>query len=176
MNPDNNNPSEAYDSSIQDIEDHSYSGSTSPDSSISLSTPSTIAYDMQIEQQMSDLFTEETFSICTDDNDDDDHNCNEGPQQDQQTQQMTSTLSQDWLPSEAASTPLSTIAATHSPCRSEREIENELFQNIEKLVREFLRRPNCKYPYYQIIQWTMDEPMRLEYALTVIINRPTIIL
>jgi hypothetical protein len=131
---------------------------------------------MQIEQQMSDLFTEETFCISTeDDDDDDDHNCNEGPQHEQQTQQMTSTSSEDWLPSEAASTSLSTIAATHSPCRSEREIENELFQNIEKLVREFLRRPNCKYPCYQIIQWTIGEQMRLEYTLTVIINRPTII-
>ncbi len=50
-------------------------------------------------------------------------------------------MSQEWLPP-AASTPVTTTVATTSTHRSERAIENELFRNIENLVREFLRRPN----------------------------------
>ncbi len=60
----------------------------------------------------------------------------------------------------AVSTPLLTTATTttSSSRRSGREIENELFQNIQNLVREFLRRPNREYPYYRVMRWTIGEP------------------
>jgi hypothetical protein len=104
--------------------------------------------------------------------------------QHQQQTQMTNTLSQDWLPP-ATSTPLlatvvvaaaATDTATRNPHRSEREIENELFQNIQNLIQEFLHRRNRHYPCYQVTRLMMSEQSQLEYILTVVINRPTIIL
>jgi len=144
MNLNNNNPNETYVSPIQDDQSDWFSDSTSLQSSFSSSTPSTVTYDMEIEQQ---------------------------------TQQMTSTLSQDWLPpAVAVPTPLSIIAGTNSSRDLERGIENELFQNIQNLVREFLCRLHRGCPYYRVIRWTIGEESSLEYVLTVIINRPTIIL
>jgi hypothetical protein len=181
MNPNNKSPNESHDSSIQDDFDYWYSDpieSPNPSfhSTTALSTPSTIEYDLEIEQQMS-LLSTDTIAIsnaaaaAADDDDDDDaiHN------QEQQQTQITSTLSEVWLPV-AASTPLlSTVnAANNDTRRSEREIENELFQTIESLVREFIGRPNRECPYYRIMRLTNDQEPKLEYLVTVIINRPTI--
>src|SRR5271170_1182035 len=90
-------------------------------------------------------------------------------------QEMPSTLTQEWLPV-AASTPVSTSSITIGSRRSERDIENELFQNIETAVQEFLRHSNREYPSYRIIRCTIGEQPRLEYTVTIVINRPTIIL
>jgi hypothetical protein len=170
MNPDNNINNKTIktsDNSIDDGQDPSYKDSTMlPDFSLSSSTPSTITHDMQNEHQMSFLSTEVTFSIANDNDEVDSRN------EEQPT--TTSILSQEWLPP-AASTPVAATTVATSTRRSEREIENELFRNIENLVREFLRRPNREYPYYRIIRWTIGEQPRLEYVLTVVINRPTVI-
>ena len=69
----------------------------------------------------------------------------------------------------------STPIVTSAP-RSERDMEDALFGDIETLVREFLRRPDRRYPYYRIIRWTEGEQPKLEYVLTVVINRPAIVL
>jgi hypothetical protein len=171
MNPDNNNKaSKTDDDSMDDAQDHSYSSSTIlPDVSLSSSTPSTITHDIQNEHQMSFVSTDVTFSIVHDNDEDDNRN------EEQQTTTTTSILSQEWLPP-AASTPVAATTVARSTRRSERELENELFRNIENLVREFLARPNREYPYYRVIRWTIGEEPRLEYVLTVVINRPTIIL
>ena len=55
-------------------------------------------------------------------------------------------------------------------------MENALFRDIEDLVREFLRRPNREYPYYRIIRWTEGQDPQLEYVITVVINRPVVVL
>jgi dsRNA-specific ribonuclease len=69
----------------------------------------------------------------------------------------------------------STPIVTSAP-RSDRELEDALFQDIETLVREFLRRPNRRFPYYRIIRWTEGQQPKLEYVLTVVINPPAIVL
>ncbi len=175
MNQDNNPLDESLDSFIQDAESDWYSDrAVSPDpafdTTTASSTPSTIEYDMQIEQDIS-LLSMETMCISSDD-DDGDASRNKG----QQRQQMANILFQDWLPSATSTSLLATVpAATSTTRRSEREVENELFQHIQNLVREFLRRPNRECPYYRVMRWTIDEQPRLEYILTVVINRPTII-
>ena len=69
----------------------------------------------------------------------------------------------------------STPIVTSAP-RSERDMEDALFGDMENLVREFLRRPDRRYPYYRIIRWNEGEHPKLEYVLTVVINRPAIVL
>src|SRR5271168_2087950 len=127
MNPDNNNSNESYATPMEDAQGHWYSSLTSHDPSSSSMTPSTITHDIQIEQQQQQLSLPSTETICISNDSDDSRN--EG-QQEQQTQQMPSTLTQEWLPL-AASTQVSTSSITIGSRRSERDIENELFQNID---------------------------------------------
>jgi hypothetical protein len=75
----------------------------------------------------------------------------------------------------ASSVPLSTVS-TIDTVRSKKEIENDLFQNIEQLVREFVNRPNRQFPCYRVMRWTTDEQPKIEDFVTVIINQPTRIL
>jgi hypothetical protein len=76
----------------------------------------------------------------------------------------------------ATSTPIDADNALAAAPRSERAMENALFRDIEDLVREFLRQPNRQYPYYRIIRWTEGQDPPMEYVLTVVINRPVIVL
>jgi hypothetical protein len=169
MNSDNNESNENYATPMEDGQGHWYSSLTSPDASTSSMASSTITHDMQIKQQLSVLSTE---PICISIDSDDSRN--EG-QQEQQTRQMPSTLTQECLPP-LASTPVTASSITIGNPRSERDIENELFQNIETSFREFLRHSNREYPSYRIIRCTIGESPRLEYTVIVVINRPTIIL
>jgi hypothetical protein len=99
---------------------------------------------------------------------------NDSRNEERYQEEMTSILSQEWLPP-ATSTPLSSAVSTNTD-RSEREIENDLFHNIEQLVREFVNRPNRQYPYYRVMRWTTDDQQQIEHIVTVVINRPAIIL
>ncbi len=140
----------------------------------------------QRQQQIIPPTQSETICISSDDADDDnnnnnnnsDGNANDSSNREEHTEEeMTNILPQDWLPA-AASTPLSTgsIDTAAAAVRSEKEIENDLFNNIEQLVCEFVNRPNRQYPYYRIMRWTIGEHPKIEHLVTVIINRPTIIL
>jgi hypothetical protein len=99
-------------------------------------------------------------------------------QQQQQQQQQQDTIS--FAFGDAAlfvtSTPIDADNALAAAPRSERAMENALFRDIEDLVREFLRQPNRQYPYYRIIRWTEGQDPPMEYVLTVVINRPVIVL
>lgn len=75
-----------------------------------------------------------------------------------------------WYPM-AISTPIVTTTAP----RTDKDIENELFHDIKEIVRKFLRRPNCDYPYYRVIRWVEGEHPKLEHVLTVVINQPTVV-
>ena len=98
-------------------------------------------------------------------------------------QQRSDDLSQEWAPL-AISTPVLVVVGDHPPAttidhrtrRFERQIENELFEDIERLVRTFLSRPNREYPYYRIIRWIEGNDPKLEYGFTVVINRPVVLL
>ena len=54
--------------------------------------------------------------------------------------------------------------------RSEKHAEDELFQRIERLIRDFLNRPNRRYPCHRIMEWTLVEEPTLSYSAVVIIN------
>jgi len=110
----------------------------------------------------------ETISISSGDD-----SPNEEQRQQQQQQHETSISSQEWRPL-AASTPFSTIT-TNDP-RSDPDIENDFFNDIEKLVRKFLARPNRLYPYYRVMRWIIGEQPKVEHLVTIVINRPTILL
>ena len=88
-------------------------------------------------------------------------------------EEMTSILTHGWLPT-ATSTPLPDVSI--NAARSEREIENDLFNNIEQLVREFVTRRNRHYPCYRVVRITTGGQSDMEYFVTIIINRPTMIL
>jgi len=76
----------------------------------------------------------------------------------------------------ATTTTTATTAVTTVTRRQLREMENELFHNIETLAREFVTRTNTEYPHYRVIRWTVGEQPTREYVLTVVLNRPAIIL
>ena len=58
--------------------------------------------------------------------------------------------------------------------QSEKDIENELFNDIQEIVRKFIVRPNRDYPYYRVMRWLEGDDPKLEHFVTVVINRPTI--
>jgi len=71
-----------------------------------------------------------------------------------------------------ASTPISNISTIVNMFRSaDQDIVNDFFQTIEQLVRAFVQRPNCLFPYYRVMRWTTND---VEHFVTVIINRPTV--
>ena len=73
-----------------------------------------------------------------------------------------------------ASTPPQPILMPYT--RSERQAEDELFQRIERLIRDFLSRPNRRYPYHRIMEWTLPDDPALNYCAVVIINPPSTVL
>ncbi|CAF1249464.1 unnamed protein product [Adineta ricciae] len=83
------------------------------------------------------------------------------------------TSSREWLPV-ATSTPL--VAVSSATMHSLEDEENELFDKIRLLVRDFTQRPNRQYPLTRIIKWTVDELPKVEHVVVVVINRPTIVL
>ena len=68
---------------------------------------------------------------------------------------------------------ISTPGVTTAPS-SERDVENELFHDIEQLVRKFVSRSNCDYPCYRVIRWFEGDDPILEHVVTVVINRPIV--
>ena len=73
-----------------------------------------------------------------------------------------------------AATPPQPILAPYT--RSEKQAEDELFQRIERLIRDFLDRPNRRYPYHRIMEWTMGDEPTLNYSAVVVINPPSTVL
>jgi len=71
----------------------------------------------------------------------------------------------------AVSTPISDVS-TIDCFRSDQDIANDFFETMEQLVRNFVNRPNCLFPYYRVMRWTTTDNM--EHFVTVIINRPTV--
>ena len=106
----------------------------------------------------------------------DDQSRVEERQQQQQQQQDSISFASGDTALFVTSTPIDGNSALTTAPRSERAMENALFRDIEDLVREFLRRPNRQYPYYRIIRWTEGQDPQMEYVLTVVINRPAIVL
>lgn len=121
------------------------------------------------------VIVSETICISSDDADDDEEE-EEEVHSDHPTG-ITTALPEQWLPP-ATSTPLSPRATTNDPheVQTEQEIEEELFDNIHRLVRDFVERPHHRYPYYRVIRWRTGEQSNIEHVLTIVINRPTIIL
>ena len=68
---------------------------------------------------------------------------------------------------------VSTPTVTTAP-QSDKDIENELFDDIQEIVRKFIVRPNRDYPYYRVMRWLEGDDPKLEHFVTVVINRPTI--
>jgi len=125
-------------------------------SSMSLSTTSDQEHH---EQQIPVPIQAQTISISSDDDDNHDSHRNEEKHQEEMT---ASILPQEWVPS-ATSTPLSSAISAMHTVRSEQEIENDLFHNIEQLVREFVNRPNRQYPYYRVMRWTTDDQQQIAF-------------
>ena len=112
-------------------------------------------------------------TICISSGSDDD---NDAIRRNQPVAQMTSVLPEEWRPA-AASTPQEEEPMPMTGIiPTERQLEQELFDNIQRLVQEFVSRPNRHYPYYRVMRWTTGDQPRIEHLVTVVINRPTILL
>ncbi|CAF1604004.1 unnamed protein product [Adineta ricciae] len=79
------------------------------------------------------------------------------------------TSTREWLPA-AISTPLYVVSS--ATMHSLEDEENELFDKIRQLIRDFTQRPNRQYPLSRIIKWTIDELPKVEHVIVVVINRP----
>ena len=73
-----------------------------------------------------------------------------------------------------SSTPPQPILVPHT--LSERQAEDDLFQQIERLIRDFLCRPDRRSPYHRIMEWTVPDDPTLQYCAVVIINPPSTLL
>ena len=120
-----------------------------------VSTPSTVIYDLDVEQELS---TTVDGAIVL----------SSGPENNIESQQHSMKVSQTGSPV-AISTPGVTTASS-----SESDVENELFHDIEQLVRKFASRSNCDYPCYRVIRWFEGDDPILEHVVTVVINRPIV--
>ena len=60
--------------------------------------------------------------------------------------------------------------------RSERQAEDDLFQRIQRMIRDFLSRPNRRYPYHRIMEWTLPNDPTLNYRAVVVIAPPSPVL
>lgn len=167
MNLDDNHPLDQSSSVYFDAQDAWWNNSACPaphtTTTIETSTPSTIIYEMELEQEIP-VSTGGTICLRGD--------CDS---QIEVQQQALDELSQEWSPL-AASTPLLAAVADNHTRRLEREIENELFHHIQGLVRTFLARPNRGYPHYRIKRWIDGEDVKSGHFLTVVINRPVVLL
>jgi hypothetical protein len=83
----------------------------------------------------------------------------------QQSQPSTSSVSR------LTSIPSQPILVPSTP--SERQAEDDLFQGIERLIRDFLARPNRRHPYHRIMEWALADDPTLNYCAVVIINPPS---
>ena len=144
-----------FGSPIYPIVSHDVESDASFAASSNASTPSTIIYDLEAEPAATTV-NDGTILLSS------------GTESSMESEQHSMQMSQTWDPM-AISTPIVTTAP-----RSHRDIENELFYDIEQLVRQFLRRPHLDYPYYRVIRWLEGENPQLEYVVTVVINRPTV--
>lgn len=85
------------------------------------------------------------------------------------SQQHSFEVSRSWKPIAVSTHIMPTVP------RSQKDIENELFDDIEQLVRKFIRRPNLDYPYYRVIRCIEGDDSKLEHFITVVINRPSVV-
>ena len=153
MNP-NNDQNLDLGSPIYPIVSHQIDDDPSFPALSNVSTPSTVAYDLEVEQELPTT-ADGTIVLSS------------GTESNIGSTQNSMDVSQPWSPM-AISTPLVATAP-----RSEKDIENELFRDIEQLVQTFLRRPNRNYPYYRVMRWFDEDDPKLEHVVTVVINRPT---
>ena len=118
----------------------------------------------------------DTICISSSDDEDDNNNGDNSGRGPQHVAQMTSILPQEWRPVAASTPQQQQSMPTMDMIRTEQAIEQELFDNIQRLVQEFLSRPNRHYPYYRVMRWTIGDQPRIEHMITVVINQLTILL
>ena len=111
------------------------------------STPSTVSYDLEVEG---------TIVLSS------------GTESNVESRQHSMEVSQTWSPM-AISTPVVTTAP-----RSAKQMENELFYDIEQLIRKFVSHPNCDFPCYRVMRWFEGDDPTLEHVVTVVINQPIV--
>lgn len=119
------------------------------------STPSTVSYDLEVDEELPTT-VDGTIVLSS------------GTESNMESQQHSMEVSQTWSPM-AISTPVVTTAPP-----SEKHIENELFHDIEQLIRKFVSRPNCDFPCYRVMRWFEGDDPTLEYVVTVVINQPIV--
>lgn len=152
----NNDQHLDLDSPISPITSHELGNDSSLPTLATTSSSSIIVEEMESEQ-VPLLMNTGTISVRS------------GNENDIPSQENSIEVSPNWDPM-AISTPIITTAS-----RSDKDIENELFHDIEEIVRKFIRRPSRHYPYYRVIRWVEGDHPKLEYVLTVVINEPTVI-
>ena len=156
MNPNNGDERLDLGSPIYPIVSHQIDDDPSFPALSSASTPSTVSYDLEADEELPTT-GEGTIVLSS------------GTESNIESQQRSMEVSQAWSPM-AMSTPLVTATAASS----EKDLENELFRDIEQLVRKFINRPNCEFPCYRVLRWFEGDDPTLEHVVTVVINQPIV--
>ena len=55
---------------------------------------------------------------------------------------------------------------------TEEDQEDILIQQINELIRSFLRLPNRRYPYRGLFRWTFDDDPNGDFSVVMLINEP----
>ena len=55
---------------------------------------------------------------------------------------------------------------------TEEDQEDILIQQINELIRSFLRLPNRRYPYHGLFRWTLDDDPNADFSVVMLINEP----
>lgn len=154
MNPDNDERLDLG-SPIYPIVSHQIDDDPSLPVLSNASTPSAVSYDLEVEEELPTT-AEGTIVLSS------------GTESNIESRQHSMEVSQAWSPM-AISTPVVTTAP-----RSAKEMENELFHDIEQLIRKFVSRPNCDFPCYRVMRWFEGDDPTLEHVVTVVINQPIV--
>ena len=69
----------------------------------------------------------------------------------------------------AAATPIPVLPGQ---ILTEEDQEDILIQQINELIRSFLRLPNRRYPYHGLFRWTLDDDPNADFSVVMLINEP----
>ena len=93
---------------------------------------------------------------------------------------MLQALFRDWMPVDTSSpeastadlVPMLSLTSTGDSLALSIETKKELFIKMKNFLEEFSNQADHVYPYYRNLSWSVGEEPKLEYTLTLTINRP----
>ncbi|CAF0926433.1 unnamed protein product [Rotaria sordida] len=109
------------------------------------------------------------------------HHTSHNDQRTQDHHEMLDTLIRHWMPLDILSPealdadlmPVLSDTSTEDPPALLGKIKKELYRKMKNFLEEFFNQDYREYPYSRNLSWSVSEEPKLEYTLTLTINRPT---